>query len=123
MPVFQALEPKKRRLQPVIDSTLRPDYPAAMTNVTLAEVRDLLPELVERVEAGERITVTRDGKPVMELVPAPPPARKGGLNWEAFEAYKKKRGITEIVGEIPADFDDPLPEDFLITPIDFPPRK
>ena len=28
-----------------------------------------------------------------------------------------KHGIDRIVGDIPADFDDPLPEDFLIRPL------
>jgi hypothetical protein len=40
-----------------------------------------------------------------------------GINWEALAAYKKKHGIDRFVDYIPDDFDDPLPEDFLITPL------
>jgi hypothetical protein len=40
--------------------------------------------------------------------------RKGGLNWGALDAFMRKHKLKSIVGEIPADFDDPLPEDFLL---------
>ncbi|WP_275783969.1 type II toxin-antitoxin system Phd/YefM family antitoxin [Pararhizobium gei] len=85
-----------------------------MTQIPIREAKNKLTELARRVEAGERITVTRNGKPVMELVPA---KETGGINWEGGKAYKKERGITNFFGEIPADFDDPLAEDFLITPL------
>jgi prevent-host-death family protein len=85
-----------------------------MTQVSIREAKNKLTELARRVEAGETITVTRNGKPVMELVPA---TKKGGINWEGLAAFKKEHGITNFFGEIPTDFDDPLPEDFLITPL------
>lgn len=88
-----------------------------MTTIPIREAKNKLTELARRVEAGEKITVTRNGKPVMELIP---PVKKGGIDWEGLRAYKKEKGITTFFGEIPADFDDPLPEDFLITPIDYP---
>ncbi|WP_349437886.1 type II toxin-antitoxin system prevent-host-death family antitoxin [Pararhizobium sp. A13] len=91
-----------------------------MTQVSIREAKNKLTELARRVEAGETITVTRNGKPVMELVPV---RKKGGINWEGLAAYKKERGITNFFGEIPADFDDPLPEDFLITPLPPFPEK
>jgi prevent-host-death family protein len=40
-----------------------------MTNVTIRELRNRGGEVVDRVEAGERVVVTRDGKPVAELRP------------------------------------------------------
>ncbi|CAN7433803.1 type II toxin-antitoxin system prevent-host-death family antitoxin [Pararhizobium sp. LjRoot255] len=89
-----------------------------MTQVSIREAKNKLTELARRVEAGETITVTRNGKPVMELVPA---KKKGGINWEGFEKYKEEHGIKEIIGYVSPDFDDPLPEDFLITPL--PPVK
>jgi antitoxin (DNA-binding transcriptional repressor) of toxin-antitoxin stability system len=57
--------------------------------------------------------LTRYGKPVVELVPQLP--KIGGINWAALEAYKKKNAIDNIVTYIAPDFDDPLPEDYLIT--------
>jgi prevent-host-death family protein len=91
-----------------------------MATVSIREAKNRLTELARRVERGERITVTRNGRPVMELVAAQP---KGGIDWEAGERWLKERGITRTVGWISPDFDDPLPEDFLITPITYPDEK
>jgi len=89
-------------------------YIIVMTQIPIREAKNKLTELARRVEAGEAITVTRNGRPVMDLVPA---TKKGGIDWEGLKAYKKEHGITDFFGEIPKDFDDPLPEDFLITPL------
>ena len=40
-----------------------------MGTVTIRELRNRGGEVVDRVAAGERITVTRDGRPVAELRP------------------------------------------------------
>ena len=40
-----------------------------MDTVTIRELRNRGGEVVDRVEAGERVVVTRDGKPVAELRP------------------------------------------------------
>jgi prevent-host-death family protein len=40
-----------------------------MTSVGAYEAKTHLPELLKRVESGERITITRHGHPVAELVP------------------------------------------------------
>lgn len=39
--------------------------------MTVRELRNKGREVLDRVEAGERLTVTRDGRPVAELVPLP----------------------------------------------------
>lgn len=87
--------------------------PSGIT-VSMKEAKNRLTELARRVEAGETVTITRNGKPVLDMVPH---AKKGGLNWDALEAYKRKHGIDRIVEYIPDDFDDPLPEDFLLRPL------
>lgn len=89
-----------------------------MKHVSIREAKDRLPAIVREAEGGERIVITRNGKPVADVVPHQ--KKKGGLDFEALERWKKERGITRIVGDIPEDFDDPLPEDFLITPLRFP---
>jgi prevent-host-death family protein len=86
-----------------------------MTTVSMREAKNKLTELARRVEGGETIIVTRHGKPVLDLVPHK--AKQGGINWEALEAFKKKHGIDKIVTYIADDFDDPLPEDFLLRPL------
>ena len=45
-----------------------------MTEVSIRELRNKGGEVVDRVERGERLTVTRAGKPVAELRPV---ARRG----------------------------------------------
>jgi prevent-host-death family protein len=40
-----------------------------MAEVTIRELRNRGGEVVDRVTAGERLTVTRDGRPVAELRP------------------------------------------------------
>jgi prevent-host-death family protein len=42
-----------------------------MANVTIRELRNHGGEVVDRVEAGESVLITRSGKPVAELRPLP----------------------------------------------------
>ncbi len=43
-----------------------------MEEVTIRDLRNHGGEVVDRVAAGERLTVTRDGRAVAELRPVPP---------------------------------------------------
>lgn len=45
-----------------------------MATVTIRDLRNRGGDVVDRVEAGERVVVTRDGKPVAELRPLAPAA-------------------------------------------------
>jgi prevent-host-death family protein len=95
-----------------------------MKTVSIRDAKNRLTELAREVERGKTVVVTRNGKPVFDLVPHNP--RKGGLNWDAVAAFKRKHKLKTIVGPIPDDFDAPLPEDFLIRPLPLPlplPRK
>ena len=83
-------------------------------NVSMKDAKNRLTELTRLVERGETVTITRNGEPVADLVPHKP---KKGLNWEALREYKKKHGIDRFVTYIADDFDDPLPEDFLLRPL------
>lgn len=85
-----------------------------MAFVSMREAKNKLTELARRVEGGETIIVTRNGKPVFEMVQHKP---KGGICWEAIEAFKAKHGVETLVTYIAEDFDDPLPEDFLLRPL------
>jgi prevent-host-death family protein len=57
---------------------------AAMKQVGVYEAKTHLPRLLEQVEAGETITITRHGKPVAKLVPV----------------ESKRRNIDEIIDEV-----------------------
>lgn len=84
-----------------------------MKHVSIKQAKDTLPALVREVEGGARIVITRNGKPVAEVVPLEP---NRGLDWKVIEDWKKELGVEKLVTYISPDFDDPLPEDFLSTP-------
>jgi prevent-host-death family protein len=85
-----------------------------MTMVSIKDAKNRFSELGRAAEAGETITVTRNGKPAFDIVPH---KKRGGTDWEAGEKYLRELGITRIASWVSPDFDDPLPEDFLITPL------
>ena len=85
-----------------------------MTTVSIKDAKNRLTELARLVEKGETVVVTRNGKPVFDLVPHAP---RKGLRLEAIDEFKRKHGVTEIFGYVAEDFDDPLPEDFLLKPL------
>ena len=45
-------------------------------DISIAEAKNRLPELIRAVEDGESIVITRHGKPVAQLRPAPATRRK-----------------------------------------------
>jgi len=51
-------------------------------DVSIAEAKNRLPELIRAVENGESVVITRHGKPVAQIVP-PPPARRA-VQWGAM---------------------------------------
>ena len=85
-----------------------------MKTVSIRDAKNRLLQLAREVEQGETIVVTRNGRPVFDLVPHQPPK---GLRLEAVDEFKRKHGIETIVSYIADDFDDPLPEDFLLRPL------
>ena len=65
-----------------------------MTTIGAADARAHLPQLLERVEAGETVVITRDGQPVAHLVP-PPTAHPAADTAALIERWMEARnGIT-----------------------------
>jgi prevent-host-death family protein len=85
-----------------------------MRTVSIKKAKDQLTALARRVEKGETFVVTRNGKPVFELVPH---RRRNGLRLQAIAAFKRKHRIRAIVTSIAEDFDAPLQEDLLLRPL------
>jgi antitoxin (DNA-binding transcriptional repressor) of toxin-antitoxin stability system len=82
-------------------------------HVPIKEAKNRLSELARLMRDGERVIVTRHGEPEFEMILP----RKGGVDFEGLRKWKAERGLPDlVVGPMPKDFDDPLPEDFLITP-------
>lgn len=73
-----------------------------MSTITLQDLAHDPATLLDRVEAGERLVVTRGGRPVAELRPVTP-AR---LNPRPF-------GLAAGAFTVPDNFDAPLPDDVL----------
>ncbi|MFA5909920.1 MAG: type II toxin-antitoxin system Phd/YefM family antitoxin [Vicinamibacterales bacterium] len=71
-----------------------------MKTVGLAEAKATLSALLDRVEKGETITITRHGEPVAELLPIAPFRPKGLRPW----------GLYKGQFTVPDDFNDPLPD-------------
>lgn len=86
-----------------------------MATVSIKDAKNRLSELGRQAEKGETITVTRHGKPAFDLVQHK--NKNVGIDWEAGERFLREHGIKRKKGWIASDFDDPLPEDFLITPL------
>ena len=80
-----------------------------MKTLSIRDAKNRLTELARKVEEGETIVVTRNGRPVFDLVPR---QKRGGLQLAAGKAFLLAKGITRPVPFIADDFDVPLPEDF-----------
>jgi len=70
-----------------------------MSEVGMHEAKTKLSQLVERAQAGEEITITRNGTPVARLVPVAP-----------TKTFASLRGIWRGQVHIADDFDE-LPDD------------
>ena len=68
--------------------------------VSVKDAKDALPRLLEAVERGERVVITRHGIPVAEMVPARPSGVRLG-------------GLAGVVAPPPAAFLDSTGEDGL----------
>ena len=88
---------------------------ASVKHVPVKEAKATLTALLRLAEAGERIVLTRNGKPVADLVPHEAPKLQGSLI-DRVEAWHKENGTDLSKGWVSPDFDDPLPEDFLYSP-------
>ncbi|MCL4525948.1 MAG: type II toxin-antitoxin system prevent-host-death family antitoxin [Gammaproteobacteria bacterium] len=73
----------------------------AVVSIALAEAKAHLSQVLDRVEAGEELVITRRGKPVARVVPVRPPVIPLPL-LAAFRARfpKMRRSSTEMIRAI-----------------------
>jgi len=72
-------------------------------SVTVEEAGARLEELIDLVERGGEVVILKGNQPTAKLVSLPSPPSKGGKR--EFGQYRGKI-------RIPADFDEPLPDEF-----------
>lgn len=75
-----------------------------MAAVEIHQAGGQLPKLIQRVEAGDEIVITRRGKPVARLVPE----RRGQGFASLAGAWQGRIRIADDFDELPDDLADPL---------------
>jgi prevent-host-death family protein len=73
-----------------------------MIEIGVFEAKDELGALLDQVEAGEEIVITRQGRPVARLVPAVPRNDRAG----AREAAAELRALAREIGGPAFDWDE-----------------
>jgi prevent-host-death family protein len=81
-----------------------------MASVTIRELRNQGGEVVDRAARGERITITRSGRPVAELRPLRPPLSADALleRWRRVPAVDPLALREDIDGLFRDDLDEIL---------------
>ena len=82
-----------------------------MNTFNIHQAKTHLSELIALAEQGQEVVIARANKPAVRLVPILPAPKQ------------RVAGLAEGTGWMADDFDDYLPADFLITPMDLPTRK
>ena len=72
--------------------------------LSVREAKARFAEAISAAEGGERVVITKHGKPVVELVPARP---KGGHDFAKAAEVRERLGLTGVKIILPDDFDDP----------------
>jgi prevent-host-death family protein len=85
-----------------------------MIAISIEEMERDLKSYLSQVEAGETLIVTRAGQPVAEIKPVAS-SSPSESDQELSPDKKQLRpfGLAKGEFEVPADFDDPLPEEIL----------
>lgn len=68
------------------------------------EAKARLSELIAAAESGERVVITKHGRPAVELVRI---HRQGGIDFDKLAKARERLGLGEEGDGWPASFDDP----------------
>jgi len=66
-----------------------------MKTATVRELRNHYSGLLQWIEAGEEIRITRNGKPIARLVPEPVDSKSDKVDWSQSWAFGVKRNEAE----------------------------
>lgn len=71
--------------------------------MSVREVKARFAEAAAAASRGERVIVTKHGRPFVELIPAQPFA---GMDFEKAARVRRELGIEGIAVDVPPNFDD-----------------
>ncbi len=72
--------------------------------LAMREAKARLSELVAAARSGERVVITRHGRPAVELVRCD---RRGGIDFDKLEAARRDLGLGGERERWPEEFNDP----------------
>jgi len=72
--------------------------------LSIREAKARFAEAAAAAARGERVVVTKYGRPFVELVSA---VRASGLDFEKAAAVRRELGLDGLTVRVPPDFDDP----------------
>jgi len=72
--------------------------------LSIREAKARFAEAATAAARGERVVVTKHGRPFVELVPA---RRAAGMDFEAAAAIRRDLGLDGLAIHVPQNFDDP----------------
>jgi prevent-host-death family protein len=72
--------------------------------LSIREAKAHFTEAAAAAARGERVVVTKHGRPFIELVAV---RQTGGMDFEKAAAVRRELGLDGVKVDLPADFDDP----------------
>ena len=72
--------------------------------LSIREAKARFTEAAAAAARGERVVVTKHGRPFVELIPA---QRAAGMNFEKAATVRRELGLDGLDVRLPLDFDDP----------------
>lgn len=70
----------------------------------MREAKARFAEAAAAAERGERVIITKHGRPFVELIAA---QKAGSMDFEKAAIVRRELGIDGLTVELPGDFDDP----------------
>lgn len=72
--------------------------------LSINEANTRFAEAAEAAARGERVVITKHGRPFIELVPA---QQLAGMDFEKAAQVRRELGIDGLTVDLPLDFNDP----------------
>ena len=72
--------------------------------LSIREAKTRFTEAAAAAARGERVVVTKRGRPFVELIPA---RQASGMDFEKAAVIRRALGLDELEFRLPSDFDDP----------------